>query len=136
MPVTPVLTVCTFGGLNLNDRTNYFLMSGFDPGAPVITFDVYRSYTGAVKQYNVTEANLIEMAVPLRIVGSSEYDLQVKVAALNAIIDNGASTLVHGPTGNTTSYSVVYSPQVSYPRTEAVRLHATAFITFKPWRTP
>ena len=40
--------VCTFDGLNLNDRSLYFLMPEFDPGRSELTFDEFPSYAGGV----------------------------------------------------------------------------------------
>lgn len=132
-------TVLTYGGLDLNDGVSWFLLPGFDPGAPVLTYDELRGWgspTAPVVQVNVSEANLIEMTVPLRVQGTSEADLAAEVAALNAKIAAGAQTLIHGPVGATAAYSCVRSPRVSYARDAAAKVAYTAFLTFTPLRLP
>jgi len=129
-------TVCTLDTLDLNDGTSYYLLPGFDPGAPVLDFDQHLGFDGSVVQVNVNEAALVSMTVPLRIEGASLADLDSKVAALNTKIAACPLTLTHGPAGATTAYSVVRSPRVSYARDRATLATLAAFVTFRPWRLP
>lgn len=124
-------TVLTYGGLNLNDGTNYFLLPGFDPGAEELSYDEIIGLNGGVIQTNVTEAHFITMTVPLRIQGSSLSDLDSKVQALNAKIAAGPQTLVYG----STSYDCARSQRVSYAHGEYGGVFV-AFVTFQPLRLP
>jgi len=129
-------TVCTYGGLDLNDGTSYFLLPGFDPGAPVLDFDEHLGFDGSVVQVNVNEAALVEMTVPLRVQGASEADLEAKVEAINTKVAAGAQSLVHGPPGASTTYSCLRSPRVGYVRDQAAKVAHAAFVTFRPRRLP
>jgi hypothetical protein len=129
-------TVCLYDDLNLNDGVSYFLLPGFDPGAPVLDFDEHLGWGGSVVQANVTEAALVAMTVPLRIEGTGLADLDDKVAALNQKIAGGAQTLTHGPTGATTAYSCVRSRKVAYVRDRLAQVAGIAFVTFNPLRLP
>ncbi|MDI9600146.1 MAG: hypothetical protein QM323_11765, partial [Acidobacteriota bacterium] len=64
-------TTLTYGGMNLNDGTTWRLLPGFDPGADELSYDEHRAYKGTVAQYNVSEAHLVEMFVPLLVAGTS-----------------------------------------------------------------
>ncbi len=123
-------TTLTYGGLNLNDGTSYFLLPGFDPGAEELSYDEVAGADGSVVQTNVSEAHLIQMHVPLRIQGTDLADFQAKVAALNTKIAKGAQTLVHG----SVSYDCARSRRVTYS-SEYLDLF-TAFVTFQPLRLP
>ena len=124
-------TTLTYGGMNLNDGVNYFLLPGFDPGAEELSYDEIRGLDGSVMQINATEAHYVTMTVPLRIEGSSASDLDSKVQALNARIAAGPQTLVYG----STSYDCARSQRVSYARAEYGGVFV-AFVTFKPLRLP
>lgn len=123
-------TTLTYGGLNLNDGTGYFLLSGFDPGPEELSYDEVTGPDGSVVQVNVSEAHLVQMHVPLRVQGTSLTDLEAKVAALNAKIKAGEQTLVYGAT----QYQCVRSKRVSYSN-EYLQAF-TAFIDFQPLRLP
>ena len=129
-------TVLTYDGLDMNDGVNYFLLPGFDPGEKIKTYDEVVGLDGDVVQLNVAEAGLITMVVPLRIEGSSEANLETLVAAINTKVDAGDQTLVHGPSGDTDSYSCVESPRVNYVRDQLVKVVFAAFIVWNPVRTP
>ncbi len=108
-------TTVTYGGLDLNDGTTYTLLDGFDPGERAKSWSEYRGYDGTAAQYNVTEANLIEMRVPLLIKGTDNASLTAAITALNAIIDAGPANFVWNDGGGEVTYSCVYSPRVSAP---------------------
>jgi len=129
-------TVCTYGGLDLNDGVSYFLLPGFDPGAPALDFDEHLGWDGSVVQVNVNEAALVSMTVPLRIHGGDLAGLDDKIDALNQKIAAGAQTLTHGPAGATTAYSCVRSQRVAYVRDRLAQVAGIAFVTFRPWRLP
>lgn len=129
-------TVLTYGGRNLNNGSDFSLQLGFDPGANVKTFDEVRGYGGSVGQFNVTEANLVDMTVPLRIQGASAADLRAKVDAINKKVDAGAQTLVHGPPGAVVKYACGDSPRVDYPRDDSAQGIFAAFVTLVPVRMP
>lgn len=125
-------TVCTYGGLDLNDGVTWFLMPGFDPGERIKTYFERRAYSGAVRQYNVTEANLIHMFVPLRIEAADTAGLYAARDALNAKIDAGEQTLVHGAV----SYNCAHSSRVRIIHDEVTDTCHAAFVDFTPVRYP
>jgi len=107
----------TYGGLDLNDGTTYTLLEGLDPGEYVKTYSEYRSYTGAVAQYNVTEANLVEMRVPLLVRAASLAALRAAIGAINAKIDAGAQDLVFNDGSGEITYVCLQSPRVEFEET-------------------
>ena len=109
-------TTVTYGGLDLNDGLTYTLMDGFDPGERVKTSSEYRGLNGTVAQYNVSEANVIEMHVPLLVQGTDNASLTAAVAAINAIVDGGPAVFVYNDGGGEVTYSCVYSNRVGYVR--------------------
>lgn len=130
----------TLGGLSLNDGTTYTLLDGFDPGEKTKTWSEYRGYDGTAAQYNVTEAQLIEVTIPLKVASTTVSGLHTAINALNAIIDGGTSTLVYDDdTGDAlaaTSYSIVHSPRVAFrPDTTALTKFYT-LLTLTLYRTP
>jgi len=122
----------TYGTLDLNDGTTWRLRPGFDPGADELSYDEHRAYKGTVAQYNVSEAHLVEMFVPLLVAGTSLVDLHETIETLNAEIAAGAQTLVCGPV----SYSCVYSPRVPLPFDELALTAFCSFVDFRPVRNP
>ena len=129
-------TTVIYGGLNLNDGTTYTLLDGFDPGERVKTFAEHRGYDGTVGVYNVSEANLIEMRVPLLVKGSSNATLTAAIAALNALIDAGAQTFVYNDGGGAVSYSCTYSPRISYVRDSTTQVAFRCVVDMILYRTP
>lgn len=125
-------TVCTYGGLNLNDGVTWFLRPGFSPGERLKTWAEYRSYTGAPRQYNVSEASLIEMRVPLRVQAASLAGLRTAVAALNTLVDGGERTLVY----DGVSYSCAHSRRVELVIDDVAATCFSAAIEFTPMRYP
>lgn len=125
-------TVCTYGGLNLNDGVTWFLMPGFDPGKRIKTYTEHRSYSGAIRQYNVSEANLIHMRVPLRIEAADLAGLRAARDALNDLIDAGEQELVH----DDIIYYCAHSDRVSFIYDNAATVCFAAFIDFTPVRYP
>lgn len=125
-------TVLTYGSLNLNDGTTWALRPGFDPGAPVKSWDERRSYVGRLAQRNVTEAQLIEMFIPLILRSSTLAGLRTEVADLNDLIDAGEQTLVF----DTVVYSCAHSQRVSVLYSAPVLSTLTALIEFTPVRYP
>lgn len=126
----------TYGGLNLNDGTTYKLLDGFDPGERTKTFDEYRGYGGTAAQANVSEANLIEMRVPLKVMAASLTALHTAINAINAIIDAGPATFVWNDGGGSVSYSCVHSPRVHYVPAAGVASSLQTRLTLVLYRTP
>lgn len=122
----------TYGGKNLNDGATWHLLPGFDPGAPEKSYDERQSYSGAVAQYNVSEAHFVEMTVPLLLTATSLSNLQSEVNALNALIDAGEKTLVFG----SDSYNCAHSQRISVVYDEAAMNLSALFVTFRPLRYP
>jgi len=129
-------TTVTYGGLNLNDGTTYTLLDGFDPGERVKSWAEHRGYDGTVAQYNVSEANLIEMRVPLLVKGSSNATLTAAIAALNALIDAGAQSFVYNDGGGAVTYSCTYSPRVNFARDTLAQNKFAAYVDMILYRTP
>lgn len=122
----------TYGTLDLNDGTTWRLRPGFAPGAEEKSYDEHLSYTGNVAQYNVTEAHLIEMYVPLILEGASLDALKSSVDALNALIDAGEQTL----TFEGTAYSCASCPRIALEYDATLLATFCAFIDWKPLRYP
>ena len=121
----------TYGAKDLNDGIAWFFLDA-DLGERVKTYDERRSYTGAVTQYNVTEANLIHMRLSFRLEGVSAAAIDEEIAALNTLIDAGAQTLTFG----VTEYSCLHSQRVSRPQTATTESGFVAWIDFCPVRSP
>ena len=127
----------TYGGLNLNDGTTYALMPEADFGERTKTFDEYRSYDGvSVVQYNVSEASIIPMNIPLRIKSTSATGLRAAIDALNTKIDAGAQTMIYNDGSGNITYDCVHSPRVNYIRTQDSGTGFYTFITLALNRTP
>jgi len=126
----------TYGGLNINSGTTYSLLDGFDPGENAKSWDEARSYAGTVAQYNVTQAHLIEVHVPLLIVSDSITNLRAAVAAINTLIDAGAQSLVFNDGSGAITYDCVQSPRVYFrPDSLAVNKFKT-IVDLVLYRTP
>ena len=106
----------TYGAKDLNDGVIWTLMDKPDFGERIKTYDERRSYAGNVAQYNVTEANLIPMHLPLKLQGASIANLRAEIDALNALIDAGEQDLVFNDGSGAITYSCAHSPRVQYPR--------------------
>lgn len=126
----------TYGGLDLNDGTTYTLLEGFDPGERIKTWDEMRSYSGTAAQYNVTEANLIPVSVPLRIQGTSLATLAAAIAAINALIDAGAQSLVYNNGGGSVTYSCAHSPRLGAPQDGRYQVKFAVETVLTLYRTP
>lgn len=129
-------TTITYGGLNLNDGTTWTLMEGFDPGERAKTWTEVASYDGSVAQYNVSEAHLIRMQVPLEVAGVSIAAVRTAIAALNTLIDAGDQDLVYNDGSGAVTYSCVHSPRVWVPHDLRWLVGFRVPVTFTPWRTP
>jgi lysophospholipase L1-like esterase len=129
-------TTLLYGGLDLNDGTTYRLLDGFDPGEKQKSWDEVRSYTGQVAQYNVTEAALVQMTIPLLVEAASLTALHAAIDAINAKIDAGAQTLIFSDGSEPVTYSCVHSPRVAFrPDSPAVNKFWTR-IDMTLYRTP
>lgn len=102
----------TYGGLDLNDGDTYTLLEPVNLGERVKTWNEYRGYGGGVVQTNVHEAALIEMNFQVEVHAASLAALNAAIAAINALIDAGAQTLVWNDGTGNVSYSCVHSPRV------------------------
>lgn len=125
-----------YDDLDLNDGTTYLLLEGFDPGEKVKTWDEMRSYTGEVAQYNVSEAYLIEMHIPLRIMGTSPSTFRAAVDAINDKIDEGDHTLYHNDGAGVLTYSCVHSPRIRVPDSLAKLVGYCVDVDLVLYRTP
>ena len=106
------MIVCTLDGLNLNNRTLYFMLQGFDPGEPPLTYDEFPSYDGSVVIRNASRAHVVQIAMPIDVRAASEAALWAGIDAINAKIrlctNDAPKTLVVG----TRSYIIVDSAEV------------------------
>ena len=128
--------IVTYGGLDLNDQANYWALAGFDPGNDVTTWDEHKSYSGEVAQYNVTDANLVEVRIPLRIVGGSLKDFWDAVEAINTLIAAGDQTLVFDDGGYEWTYSCAQSQRLDVPREASVYTSYSATVELVLMRYP
>jgi hypothetical protein len=92
--------VCALDGLNLNDRSLYFLLRGFDPGETPLTYDEFPSYDGGVAIRNVSRAHVVQLALPIDVRATSEAARWAGIDAINAKIrlcsNDAPKTLVVG----------------------------------------
>lgn len=114
-------TTVTYGGLNLNSGPTssgigFTVLDGFDPGERIRTWSEFRGYAGAVLQYNITEANLIPMRIPLLAKESSLNGLLTLLGKLNAIIDGGPTTFIYNDGAVSTTYNCAWSSRPTIPR--------------------
>jgi hypothetical protein len=104
--------VCTLDGLNLNDRSLYFLLQGFDPGEPPLAYDEFPSYDGSVALRNASRARVVQATLPIDVRAASEAALWAGIDAINAKIrlctSDAPKTLVVGAR----SYLIVDSAEV------------------------
>lgn len=108
------LPTCTFDGLNINDGSTYTVMPGVELGARQKTWKERRSYTGAVAQYNVSEAYVIPMKFPLKVQGTSLADLDAAVQAINTKIDGCSSAAPKNLVFAGTTYQIATTPRIAY----------------------
>lgn len=121
--------ICTYGGMDLNDGTTWFLLSA-DPGERVKTYDEEPGYDGTVQQFNVSEAHLVQGDFRFKVEDVSPDAIQDEVDALNALIDAGEQDLVLG----SVTYSCVHSQRVKWAPEHDDQ--TVAFIDFFPVRQP
>jgi hypothetical protein len=104
--------VCTLDGLDLNDRSLYFLLLGFDPGEPPLAYDEFPSYDGGVALRNASRARVVQATLPIDVRAASEAALWAGIDAINAKIrlctSDAPKTLVVGAR----SYTIVDSAEV------------------------
>jgi len=112
------IPACTLDGLNINDGTTYKIMPGINMGVTMRTWDEQKSYAGGVAQTNVSDANLIDVTIPMLVEGSSRANLRTVLAAINtkiAGITPGTTHLVY----DGTTYHLMVSQQVDWVEDEA-----------------
>jgi len=130
-------TTVTYGGLNLNDGTTYTLIGeSVDFGERAKTWDEYRAWDGTVGQYNVSEANLIEISLRILVKGTDNATLTNAIAAINAKIDAGAQNFVWNDGGGSVTYACVHSPRVRLPRNREAQSAFWAIVDLILYRTP
>ena len=105
---------CVFDSLNINDGTTYTIMPDIELGARIKTYSSRKSYTGAVAQYNVSEAYEIPMRFPMKVQGSSLADLDAKVQAINTKIDGCSSAAPKNLVFAGVTYQIISSPRIAY----------------------
>lgn len=108
-------TTCKIGTLDLNDKTNYRLLEGYEIGARPLSADWYISYTGYAAQANVIQAEPIVVTLPILVLGTSRNDVYQKVAAINTVLQFPPYT-VSIADGMTYNLTALYSPQVTWVR--------------------
>ena len=105
-------TVCALDGLNLNDCALYFMLQGFDPGEPQLTYDEFPSYDGSVVIRNASRAHVVQVTLPIDVRAASEAARWAGIDAINAKIrlctNDAPKTLVVG----TRSYTIVDSAEM------------------------
>ena len=124
-PTCTLYTGSNSASTNINDGTTYNIIEA-DMGNDVKTWDEYRSYSGSVAQYNVTDANIIDVTIILRVKGSSASDLRSKIATVSGRIDGitaGTTHLVY----DSVTYHLMTSPLPTY--TEDANFHTGFFTT-------
>ena len=99
--------------LDLNTGTTYTVLPGVDMGSKVKTFSEWRGYDGTVKQYNISEANLIEAHVPILVKSNSVANLRTALAAINTKIGTIAAGVSHF-TYNSIVYHLMSSPEIGW----------------------
>jgi len=116
--------VCSFAGVNLNDRTNTFTGNGVNLGYKHTEFDEVRSYTGAIKQVDVHQP-LTDVVIPLRVIGTGGTpadDLYDRLLAIKAVCVSGG-TLTWQPSGeDSQSFTIGPSPEPEIKLDELYRL--------------
>jgi len=113
--------------LDINDGTIYTILPGIDMGVTVTTWDEYKSYAGGVAQVNVSDANIIDVTIPLRVEKDSRANLRAAIAAINtkiASITQGVTHLVY----DGTTYHLMASQRVGWVEDEAFGVAFRAFI--------
>lgn len=106
-------------GLNLNDGTVYAWLPGAELGARQKTWTERKSYTGAVAQYNVSDAASIPMKFPMLVQGVSLADLDARVQAINTKIDGCSSDSPKNLVFAGKTYQIVTTSRVAYVLDEA-----------------
>jgi hypothetical protein len=132
----PEPVILTFDGLDLNDGTVYRVFPGIELGARLKTYNSRKSYTGAVAQYNVSEAYEIPMRFPIKVQGTSLADLDAKVQAINTKIDGCSSEAPKDLVWAGTTYQIVTTPRVGYVLDAAAGAGFFATCDFTPNRMP
>jgi len=125
-----------YGGLNINDGTTYTVLDKIDLGERIKTWSEYRGLDGTVAQYNVTEASMIEMRIPLLIKGTSLAAFNGAVAAINNIIDGGPALFAWNDGSGETSFNIGYSPRVHYVLDVSSQNGYYAIVDLILYRTP
>lgn len=106
--------VCTLDGLNLNDKSLYWLMQGFSPGAADPTYDEFPSWNGSLTVRNARRAKVVGLVLPIDVRATPGNDdaLHAGIEAINAKIRTATfaapKTLVVGAR----SFSVIESAEI------------------------
>ena len=96
------------GSIELNDGVNYFVENeGLNLGEKQTNWDEVPSYAATPNaQVNLRRGGLVPVTLPLMVKGSSDGDLDNKLAALWVEVDKTSNTLT---LGSNESYTVIYS---------------------------
>ena len=130
------MSALVYGGLDLDDGVTYFPLDPIDVGERTKTWSEYRGLGGTVAQYNVSEASLIEMHLPLEVRGNSAATLAAAVAAINTVIDAGPASLVFDDGSGAVTFNCVYGPRVRYLRDVRSQVGFWTTIDLVLYRTP
>jgi len=127
VPDDCTITPASGTAVNLNDRTNTFVMNEVDVGYKRTEFDEVRSYTGAIRQLDVHQP-LIDMTIPMKVKGSS----------MAATITNIKAACIAGGTitwGGVT-YTYGMSPEPEIRQDALYKLRSVALFEIKLKRLP
>ncbi len=127
-------TVCVLGTLDIAD----YLMPEPDFGAPVREWDVVAgAYVDIATQRNIRTNALVEVHLPMKVVGTDADDLIDKLSTLRAECRKTTNTLTVGHGSSVVVFNIVDCPHVSLPwdRLFALRNKAVFELTLirEPW---
>lgn len=112
--------VCTLDGLNLNDKSLFWLMQGFSPGTADPTYDEFPSWNGSLTVRNVKRVKVVQLTLPIdvRTTAGNDPALLAGIEAINAKIRAATfaapKTLVVGAR----SFYVIDSAEIEPPEDE------------------
>jgi hypothetical protein len=121
--------------IDINDGTTHTILDGVDMGIEQKTWDEYRSYSGSVAQYNVSEANLIDVTIPILVQRDSVANLRTTLAAINTSIAGiiaGTTHLVYAGT----TYHLASSNKVGWVEDSEFLLKFRTVIVLQLKRVP
>jgi len=104
--------VCTFDGLNLNDKVLYWLLQGFNPGDPPLNFDEFSGWDGSAVQRNANRAGIVQLTLPIDVRAATEAALWAGIDAINAKIAGATNEAPKTLAVGAKTFTIVASPLV------------------------